>query len=214
MRHPSTQAIYAYWNEVRGSRRAPHRLEIQPARISDFLLDTFILERAGQSDFRFRLAGTRLSGRLGLELRARDFLTLWGSGDRSLLSHHLEAVADLGQVGIFTGEAELGAGFPAAPAAFELIILPLVHTGSAMDRLLGHLVVLEPGGLFPGVSIEHLRLLAAETVRPESGGSNLSAALGKGPPAIHPHVRTARIVRHGRVQLRVYDGGLGSVRGD
>src|SRR5262245_16401234 len=61
MIHPATQALYAYWNEVRGDRLAPRRLEIQPARIAEHLLDTFILERSGRSAFRFRLAGTRVA---------------------------------------------------------------------------------------------------------------------------------------------------------
>ena len=48
-------------NEIRRDRMAPRRLEIEPARISDQLLDTFILERAGTSAFRFRLTGTRVT---------------------------------------------------------------------------------------------------------------------------------------------------------
>ncbi|WP_072391984.1 PAS domain-containing protein [Hyphomicrobium sp. CS1GBMeth3] len=216
MRHPSTQAVYAYWNEVRGSRRAPRRLEIEPARISDFLLDTFILERSGPADFRFRLAGTRLSNSLGLQLRARDFLTFWGGGDRALLGHHLEGIADLGRVGLFTGEAELSVpnpAFPAAPAPFELIVLPLIHTGQAIDRLLCHLVVLEPHRLLAGTTIARLRLLAAETVWPESGVSDLDALAERQAP-LGPHVRTARIVRQGHRQFRVYDGGLGAAQGE
>jgi len=57
MRHPTSQALYAYWNEMRGERIAPQRLEIQPARIGAVLPDTFILERCDSRTFRYRLAG-------------------------------------------------------------------------------------------------------------------------------------------------------------
>lgn len=212
MRHPASQALYAYWNDVRGGRRAPRRLEIQPARIGDLLLDTFILERVGQSAFRFRLAGTRVAARFGLELKNRDFLACWGEGDRALLEHHLAGIVDLGRVGVLTGEAELAAGpedshFPAR-CPFELVILPLVHTGHAIDRLLCHMVALEPDRIVPGTGIARLRLLAAESVWPNSGFTTAPDASADRQLPLHPNVRTARIVRQGRRQFRVYEGGL------
>ena len=48
MRHAASESLYAYWNEVRRGRLAPERLEIQPARIGNLLLDTFILERVDE----------------------------------------------------------------------------------------------------------------------------------------------------------------------
>jgi hypothetical protein len=216
MRHPASQALFAYWNDVRGARRAPRRLEIQPARIGEYLLDTFILERVGQSAFRFRLAGTRVAARFGLDLRAQDFLSCWSEGDRVLLEHHLEAIADLGRVGVFTGEAELCAGpngaSPRKPCAYELIVLPLVHTGQAIDRLLCHMTPLEPGLLDGDTAIARLRLLAAEAVWPDGAPEVPRAPTDRQLP-LSPHVRTARIVRQGRRQFRVYEGGLNTAVG-
>lgn len=217
MRHPATQALYAYWNEVRGERPAPRRLEIQPARISELLLDTFILERADRGTFRFRLAGTRIAARFGLDLRARDFLSCWGEGDRALLDHHLAAISDLGRVGLLTGEAHLSAGpggTPApAPCPFELIILPLMHTGHAIDRLLCHLVPLEAAGAASTSSIAGLRLMAAEAIWPNGAPQDPLAFADRQLP-LHPHVRIARIVRQGHRQFRVYQGGLNEPRGE
>jgi hypothetical protein len=211
MRHPATQALYAYWNELRGERPAPRRLEIQPARIADVLLDTFILERAERAAFRFRLAGTRVTKRFGLQLRSQDFLSSWGEGDRALLEHHLTAIADLGRVGLFTGEADLLLGpeetDAAKPYLFELLVLPLVHTGQAIDRLLCHLVPLEALDAPRDRSIRSLRLLAAEAVWPDGAPQDPAAFSDRQPP-LGPHVRVARIVRQGRRQFRVYQGGL------
>jgi hypothetical protein len=210
MRHQATQALYAYWNEVRGDRLAPRRLEIQPARIGELLLDSFILERTDRSEFRFRLAGTRVSARFGMNLTAYDFLSCWSDGDRALLDHHLAAITDLGRVGLFTGEGRLASRDPAgAPlsCAFELLVLPLMHTGHAIDRLLCLLVPLEDTGAGAGQRIEALRLLAAEAVWPAGVPEDIPGFSERQSP-LHPHVRTARIVRQGRRQFRVYEGGL------
>ena len=151
MRHPATRALYAYWNAVRAGRRAPRRLEIQPAQLGGLLLDTFILERTGRSAFVFRLAGTRVSSWLGADLRTRNFLGCWGEADRAMLERHLSAITDLGRAGVFTGEGyppagpdQAACGGTAAP--FELIVLPLMHTGQAIDRLLCLLVPLDGAG--------------------------------------------------------------------
>jgi hypothetical protein len=207
MRHPASQALYNYWNEVRRDRLAPRRLEIQPARIGDVLLDTFILERADHKDFRFRLAGTRVAARFSIDLKAQDFLACWREGDRSLLEHHLEAISDLGRVGVFTGEGMTrdSAGQPVS-AAFELLVLPLVHTGHSIDRLLCLMVPLDEPRR-PEPVIRNLRLMAAEAIWPTGRDPEPTSAEARQLP-LHAHVRHARIVRQGRRQFRVYEGGL------
>ncbi|MBN8911991.1 MAG: PAS domain-containing protein [Rhizobiales bacterium] len=218
MRHPATQALYAYWNEVRGARIAPRRLDIQPARIAGLLLDAFILERTDGRAFRFRLAGTRVAARFGLQLKSESFLSCWGEGDRGLLAHHLASIAELGRVGVFTGEATLREdpdqpGVSDLPYAFELVILPLVHSGETIDRLLCLLVPLDPQDAWPDASIHRLRLVAAQSVRPDGAlvdpfvSTDAYASLADRQVPLRPHVRTARIVRQGRRQFRVYEGG-------
>jgi hypothetical protein len=210
MKHTSTRALYAYWNEVRGSRLAPRRLEIQPARIGTLLLDTFILERGSGSDYRFRLAGTRVASRFGMNLKSQDFLACWRDGDRSLLDYHLSAITELGRVGLFTGEAQI-APDPAGrerPVSrmFELLVLPLVHTGQAIDRFLCLLVPLDEAATSSDNAIHGLRLLAAEAIWPDGAPKDPLLFADRQLP-LSPQVRTARIVRQGRRQFRVYEGG-------
>lgn len=212
MKHPATRALYAYWNEVRAGRRAPRRLEIQPARLGGLLLDTFILERTGRSGFVFRLAGTRVSTWLGASLRTRNFLACWGEADRAMLERHLSAITDHGRAGVFTGEGYVPAragqaatGRDAAP--FELVVLPLIHTGQAIDRLLCLLVPLDGPGPAAGEPLHGLKLLAAEEIWPDGLSEDDPLALPETPPSLHPNVRMARIVRQGRRQFRVYQGG-------
>lgn len=206
--HRATQALYAYWNEVRAGRRAPRRLEIQPAQLGGLLLDTFILERTDRSTFLFRLAGTRVSNWLGSDLRARNFLSCWGEADRAMFERHLAAISELGRVGLFTGEGDFSddtaTGSRTAGAPFELIVLPLMHTGHAIDRLLCLLVPLEERAAEVLCPPHGLKLLAAEEIWPEGVSRD---ALSDSTPALHPNVRMARIVRQGRRQFRVYQGG-------
>ncbi|WP_333793425.1 PAS domain-containing protein [Hyphomicrobium sp.] len=216
MRHPATEAIYAYWNELRGGRPAPRRLEIQPSRISPLLPDTFILERIGRSAFRFRLAGSRVSARFGTSLREQDFMACWTEADRGLLEPHLMSIIDCRRIGLFTGEAPSDAsgkhdcGHPVR-REFELILLPLFHTGYEIDRLLGHLAFHEDPAATYADRISRLRLLAAESVWPE-GEENYASSWHERQLPLSPHVRTARIVRQGHRQFRVYEGGLAAVR--
>lgn len=214
MRHQATQALYAYWNEVRHGRVAPQRLEIQPARIASLLLDTFILERTEHDVYRFRLAGTRICARFGMELRSSNFLDCWSEGDRGMLEHHLTAIVDLGRGGLFTGEAEFpvetGPGRTArVPTMFEMIVLPLVHTGNAIDRMLCHLVPLDDPDRDPNERIAALRLIAAQSIWPDGEPEDTARHDADRQLPLAPHVRMARIVRQGRRQFRVYQGGLG-----
>lgn len=208
MRHHATQAIFTYWNELRAGRRAPRRLEIDPQRLGGLLLDSFILERTSRTSFDFRLAGTRVSRWLGTDLRTRNFFALWGEADRAMLERHFAGIVELGRVGLFTGEAIFGPGPEAAQetVTFELIVLPLMHTGQAIDRLLCLLVAHDDRSPTLSGAAQAIKLLAAEEVWPD-GAAEDRLGVADAPPALHPTVRTARIVRDGRRQFRVYQGG-------
>ena len=43
MKHAASRELYAYWEEKRGTRRAPERTEIEPGAIRGVLSDAFIL---------------------------------------------------------------------------------------------------------------------------------------------------------------------------
>ncbi len=205
MRHPTSQALYAYWNEIRGERIAPQRLEIQPARIGAILPDTFILERSDSRTFRYRLAGTRVCARFGMELRSLNFLDRWSLGDRAMLEEHLAAITETGRVGVFTGEALAGRK---SAATFEIVILPLVHTGSAIDRFLCAISLFEEPELLAAEPISRIRLVAAEAVWPRGPQAQRQDVMSGSQAPLLAHVRNARIVRQDRRQFRVYDGGL------
>lgn len=76
MRHRSIQALYAYWDTLRGDRPAPARTEIDPSGITRELGDVFLLDGPA-SDFRFRLAGSRMVATLGRTLTGVRFDEIW-----------------------------------------------------------------------------------------------------------------------------------------
>jgi hypothetical protein len=76
MRHRSIKALYEYWDALRGNRKAPDRMDINPRGIAGLLGDVFLLDSA-EADFRFRLAGSRLVSALARPLTNARFDEIW-----------------------------------------------------------------------------------------------------------------------------------------
>lgn len=139
MKHASSRVLYEYWNERRGSRAAPERGDIEPGGIGRSLGDSFILAFDPAAAHPFRLAGTRICGLFGRELRAAPFETLWQEGDRAAIRDLVTAVADeaAGLVAGAKGRTEEGYAIE-----LELLLLPLRHRGRTHVRQIGVLAPL------------------------------------------------------------------------
>lgn len=204
MKHKTTQHLYGYWNEVRQGRIAPRRLDIEPSRISDYLSDTFVLERSGARAYPYRLAGTRVCAAFGGEMRNLNFLDGWREGDRIAIERQFQTMADQGAATLLTIESGPEEG---RPAIYEALILPLVHTADTIDRFIGSLSPLSPIIRAHRGQMRQKKLLTYETIWPEGRPFAVAEAMSKEAP-FHPQMRQARIVRTDRRQFRVYDGGL------
>ena len=141
MQQAATKELYAYWDAIRNGRIAPCRFEIEPAKISQLLRDTFIAECSCLPAFRFRLAGTQVCHYFGRELRGIDFMSLWSLEDRNNISSTLDNIVNDGAVGhgSFIAVTESN-----REAVFEFALLPLIHTGSAINRILGAITAIDP----------------------------------------------------------------------
>ena len=85
MKHAASRELYAYWQEKRGTRRAPERAEIEPGAIRGVLSDAFILALDRNRGHPVRLAGTRVCALFGREIKGESFLDFWAriqSADR------------------------------------------------------------------------------------------------------------------------------------
>jgi hypothetical protein len=141
MQQPTSRQLYAYWDGIRNGRIAPHRFEIEPAKIASLLGETFIAECTGLLGFRFRLAGTKICQHFGRELKGVDFLSLWPAEDRNAIASLVQNVLNDGAVGHGIFHAYTATK---REAHFEFTLMPLIHTGQTINRLLGSMTAIEP----------------------------------------------------------------------
>lgn len=159
MKNAATRDLYGYWDQLRGQRPAPERIDIDPAAIRQVLGDTFIVEIDKNRSFPFRLAGTRMCALLGQELRGASLLERWE--DRAALADLVAAVSSELTARVITLR---GSTLQGHHLDLELLLLPLHHRGKANSRILGSLtpgetpywIGLHPIARFDIVSVEEI----------------------------------------------------------
>jgi hypothetical protein len=193
MKHPSTRAVFDYWNEKRGNRPAPERGDIDPGAIRHALGDTFMLAADFVDQLRFRLAGTRVCALFCREIKGEEFQALWNETSRQQTDNLLNVMNEeaVGAVAGVTGHAEDG-----ATVDLEFLLLPLVHIGHARVRALG---VLTP--LVAPFWLGEKPLVALELGAVRHIGGEIETTTAPDFPRAVEAVR----LRHGFV---VYSGGL------
>ena len=204
MQQRTSQVLYAYWNEVRGERIAPRRFDIEPAQLSGVLSETFILECEDANRASFRLAGTKVCDSFGKEFRGSPFLELFALEDRPRLSECIEDVRRQGSVLVMEAEARAPGH---AGVRFEIVLMPLVHTGTSISRLLGSATAIDPPVWLGTETLPPLDVLRQQLVWPD-GRPHAIAEKFRNQPALIPELAGARIVRVNRRSFRVLDGGL------
>lgn len=137
MKQTASLWLFSYWNELRNGRKAPNRFEIEPVKIGPLLPETFILETNESRDFRFRLAGTRICETYGYELKGLDFISFWKDrNDREAIESLLHTIKEDGSTGLLEFTAQNDEG---ETCRFEILLLPLIHTGNEVNRIMGSL---------------------------------------------------------------------------
>jgi hypothetical protein len=141
MKHASTRALFEYWNQRRGRRRAPARADIDPADIRHILGDTFMLSADFAEEIRFRLAGTRICALFSREIKGEAFDSLWGANSSPNAKELLACILDenVGMVAGVVGHTDEG-----AQVELELLLLPLAFDRRTRVRVLGALTPLIP----------------------------------------------------------------------
>ncbi len=192
MKHPSTQALFAYWNERRGNRPAPERGDIDPVEIRHALGDTFMLAADFVDQLRFRLAGTRVCALFCREIKGEAFSALWSETSAKAIEDLLTIVNNetVGAVAGVTGRTADG-----AEADLEILLLPLAHIGHARIRALGVLAPVVPPYWLGEKPVAELELGTLRHIGPELDSL--------GVPCFAPGPEAGRR-RHGFV---VYSGG-------
>ncbi len=203
MKVRTSQQLFAYWNDLRAGRLAPRRFEVEPAAIAGILPDTFILEREDRHEYMFRLAGTRICDRFGREFRGRNILDLWTPEDREVLIRVLESVTRDGGVGVV---GLMAAAEDSPQASFEMLLLPLVHTGQSISRVMGSLAPVAPMQPYATAPYTQLELATFDVIWPD-GRPHAVVARSTSPSPFIRDNSDSKVVRIERRSFRVYQGG-------
>jgi hypothetical protein len=144
MKHPSSRAFFAYWDEKRGTARAPERSDIEPGALRELLGDIFVLAYDPAAGYPFRVAGTRVCAMLGRDQKGLSFSALFTPQCRREIEDIIGIVTDemLAAVAGITAVAADG-----SPAHLELLLLPFnnrAHTPLSLTGLLAPLGEAQP----------------------------------------------------------------------
>jgi hypothetical protein len=210
MKQRTLFTLYSYWNEVRGGRLAPRRLEIEPSRIAGILAETFMLERVDQATYPYRLAGTRLCELMGRELRGANFVAGWSEEDRPMIERLLASVCEQGAVVTLTADAGTDTR---QRVEVETILLPLLHSGSTVGRIIGATsAAAMPHWLHGGVALT-CRLRRHELVWPDGRPHSVIERSGRQAPFAQQSAKS-RLADATRRRFRVLEGGRAGAKRD
>jgi len=201
MQHQTSNQLFKYWNEVRNGRFAPNRFEIEPSRIADILPDVFILECPDNATFRFRLAGTRICSAMGHEMRGVNLLDYWTPNEREPVQNLLHNVAQDGAAAVIEFECN---NANKEIVKFELLVLPLVHSGEAVTRMVGSLCAFERPYWLGTTQLSQPKLSSFNLVWPDMR-PNISDKDVPTPPVMNT---TPQMAQDARRRFRVVEGGL------
>jgi hypothetical protein len=121
MKHPSSRAFFAYWDNKRGHAQAPDRSDIEPSDIRELLGDIFVLSSNEAAGYPFRVAGTRVCALFGRDLKEASFSGLFAAEARREIEEIVSLVAQdmLPAVAGVTAATARG-----ATTHLELLLLP------------------------------------------------------------------------------------------
>lgn len=197
--------VETYWEALRPEDDLPDRSAIRPEGLLNALNEAFVLERASPGVSRFRLAGQKLSGLLGIPAENVPFTALFSSVCQQNIAKSIEDV--------FSGPSVLRArlksgGFIGRPTfVAHLIVLPLRGENRQIDRALGALWYDEPIGRTPrqfdDASIDMTRVVIRSEYPAKTSSFDIHG-LSEPLQAVFSHKK--RPENTGRPNLRVIEG--------
>ena len=127
-----------YWRQIRKADRLPARTDVDPARIDTCLPHSFIVERVAPGVLRLRVAGSRLSEALGMEVRGMPLTALFLPEGREVLASRIDEVFDGPRIMEFPIRSPKSLGRPAMMG--RLLILPLLDGEGRVSRAMGAMI--------------------------------------------------------------------------
>jgi hypothetical protein len=162
MKHKNSHLLVGYWSRLRKGREVPDQTDIDPRAIKRMLSHVFILDAGNPARPVYRLAGTGLCERFGMELKGTGFLSQWeGQSGLALASLLKQALAAKKPVCL----SSIGATADCGMVELETILAPISFDGGEAVRFVGFTQVLSDPALLAGRPIAFQRLVASQLIR-------------------------------------------------
>lgn len=161
MKHRNSHLLIGYWSRLRAGRDVPDQSEIDPRAIKRMLSQVFILDARDPARPFYRLAGTKLCDRFGLELRGTSFYAHWEAQAREQLVQLLRQSLEMKQPVWLSG---IGTTASCAMMEMETVLAPLTFGASAPQRFLGIAQFLGDSTQLGGRPIAYERLIDSRMV--------------------------------------------------
>jgi hypothetical protein len=182
MKHKNSHLLVGYWSRLRNGRDVPDQTDIDPRAIKRMLSHVFILDAINPARPIYRLAGTGLCERYGMELKGTGFLANWeGQSGLALNSLLKQALKTCQPVCL----SSIGATADCGMVELETILAPISFDGGEPVRFVGLTQVLSDMALLAGRPIAFQRLVASQLVREDEPLAIMT--LPPSPPPVQMH---------------------------
>ena len=161
MKHRNSHLLIGYWSRLRAGRDVPDQSEIDPRAIKRMLSQVFILDGRDPARPFYRLAGTKLCERFGLELRGTSFYAHWEAQARDRLVLLLRQSLQMRQP---LWLSAIGTTSNCAMLEMETVLAPLTFGAGASQRFLGITQFLGDSTQLGGRSIAYERLIDSRMI--------------------------------------------------
>ncbi len=125
----------SYWQSLRQDGEIPHARQVNPGKIKELLPDLIIFEVLEDGTVRYRLTGTRVMERTGLEPTGKSLQDMVKSEFNEMLAFAFQSVVSL-KIGIVSHFTNYYRGGHAG--RMEVVILPLRAPESDPPRVICH----------------------------------------------------------------------------
>jgi len=200
MKHKNSHLLVGYWSRVRNGREVPDQTDIDPRAVKRMLSHIFILDAVNPGRPTYRLAGTGLCERFGMELKGTGFLAHWEGQSGVALGSLLKQALKTRQPICLSS---IGATADCGMVELETVLAPISFNGDEPTRFLGITQILTDVLQLGGRPIAFQRLIASQLVREEEPVPVFTQPPPPPPAAQilrnHSHVPHLRlVVSHGR----------------
>ena len=191
MKHRNSHLLVGYWSSLRQGRAVPDQTAFDPHVIKRILSSVIILDVENPSLPIYRLAGTAVCERFGLELRGMGFLAHWDAKSSAKLPVLLRQALKLSQPVCLTSIGASASGV----VELETVLAPVSVNGGEPTRFIGAIQIFGDPALLAG-TIAFQGLTASQLISEIDlvpAIENTSPPPSSGPDGRHSHPRAPHL---------------------